>query len=503
MPLRRLIQAAAVLLFLPLISAGARTVYVSSSKGDDTASGMSADHPVRSISRARELGSDIRLRQGDVFYEYLRGRGFSLSSYHDGRKSGPMPVLSGFRIIEAEASSGLWERVAWDSDGSWHADSDGIIWRLDLLAEGFSGYTGNVRESEHRNIFNIGAIYDPSEDRIYGRKCQCVSREAFDSLQEQKTGSPYRYLERDMDFYQLRGSDYRYLYVLAGDPSLLVGRELWLSMGADCIRGNEFSVSGVKFTGWGKTAVRGGSHICVTGCEFDIIGGSTHEYEPYWIRFGNGAEFWADQAVDVELRDCHFSRVFDTATTIQGPMSRARDSRCSDIRIHHNLIERCRQDFEVWIRSEEGLMPERCSFTHNIGRDCGDNGFDTREYNNTHLLHYILSPYRVEGILIEDNVFYGGMGLYYANSAMDNLAIGRNLYHCAPGAPVLHGLYGKLDISAPVREGGIYRFAVGISEDGDPVWGYAHRRKEAQKRFEAFINELTGGSAFRLKLTDK
>lgn len=500
---RRVIHAAAVLLFLSLMSAGAQTVYVSSSKGDDSASGTSAVHPVRTISRARELGDDIRLRQGDVFYEYLRGSGFSLSSYRDGRRSGQMPVLSGFRIIPAEASSGLWERGSWDADGGWHADAHGSIWRIDLMSEGFAGYTGNVRESEHRNIHNIGAIYDPAEDRIYGRKCQCISREAFESLQEQKTGSPYRYLEQDMDFYQLRGSDYRFLYVLAGDSSLLQGRELWLSMGADGIRGNEFSVSGVRFTGWGKTALRGGSHIRVTGCWFDIIGGSTHEYEPYWIRFGNGAEFWADQSVDVELRDCRFSRVFDTATTIQGPMSRAKDSRCSDIHIHHNLIEHCRQDFEVWISGEDGLMPERCSFAHNTGRDCGDNGFDTRECNNTHLLHYVISPYRVEGILIEDNDFYGGMGLYYADSAMDNLAIGRNVYHCAPGAPVISGMHGGLSVCAPVREDGLYRFAVGMDEDGGIVWGYASGRREAKKRFEEFINALTGGSAFRLKLIDK
>lgn len=496
--MKRLLYSA-VLFFLPFFIAGAQTVYVSSSKGDDSASGLTTSDPVRTIARARETGRDLRLREGDVFYEYLRGRGFSLSPYADGAGQGTMPVISGFRIISPEVSHRLWEQGSWGEDGSWCPDSAGVIWRLDLLAEGFGGYTGNVPENDHRNIHNVGALYDPALDQIYGRKCQCISREAFDRLQEKKTDSPYRYLEKDMDFYQVRG-DYRYLYVLAADSELLKGRELWLSMGADGIRTNEFSVTGVKFTGWGKTAVRGGSHIKVKDCLFDIIGGSTHEYEPYWIRFGNGAEFWADQSVDVELSGCRFSRVFDTATTIQGPMSEAKGSSCSDIRIHHNVMERCRQDFEVWINSADGLMPQRCSFTNNVGRDCGDNGFETGEYNNTHLLHYILSPYRVEGILIEDNDFYGGMGLYYANSAMDNLAIGRNVYHCRPGAPVIHGLYGSLSIDAPVRENGWYRFAEGISDTGEIIWGHACSKKKAISRFEAFINSLTGGSGFKLIL---
>lgn len=490
------------LLLIPVTGAAAQTVYVSSSCGDDSASGMNVSDPVRTIAHARKLGSDIRLRAGDTFYEYLRGRGFTLRPYSDGRGRGSMPVISGFRIIPGEASSGLWERGSWDTGGLWRPDSLGCIWRLDLMAEGFAGYIGNIPENDHRNIHNVGAIYDPAIDHIYGRKCQSISSDAFAALTEKKTESPYRYLECDMDFYQVRG-DYRFLYVLASDPSLVQGRELWLSMGADGIRADDFSITGVKFTGWGKTAVRGGSRIRVTDCCFDIIGGSTHEYEPYWIRFGNGAEFWADQSVDVEVSGCRFSRIFDVATTIQGPMSKAKGSRCSDIHIHHNVMEHCRQDFEVWVRSDDGLMPERCSFTHNTGRDCGDNGFETCEYNNTHLLHYILSPYRVEGILIEDNDFYGGMGLYYASSSMSDMAIGRNTYHCAPGAPVIRGLYGNLEIDAPVRDGRKYRFAEGITDSGDMLWGHARGRKEAQRRFEEFVNDLTGGSGFRIRLVSK
>lgn len=474
----------------------ARTVFVSSSKGDDSASGKDRSCPVRTVRHARELGSDLRLRCGDTFYEYLRGSGFSLSPYTDGSGSGK-PVLSGFRIVPA--GSLLWERGSFSDDSVWHPDPCGSIYRLDLLAEGFGGYTDNVRENDHKNIHNIGSIYDPSTDIIHGRKCQCISRNAYEALQEPKTVSPYRWLEKDMDFFQPRG-EYRYLYVLASDPGLLGGRELWLSMGADGIRGTDFSVCGIKFTGWGKTAVRGGSDITVRDCRFDIIGGSIHEYEPAWIRFGNGVEFWADQAVNDEVSHCLFTRIFDTATTIQGPMSNEKSSVCSNIRFHHNVMRGCRQDFEVWIRSLDGLMPSGCSFSHNRGYDSGDNGFETQEYNNTHLLHYILSPYRITGIDVSDNRFEGGMGLYYANSAMDNMAFGRNVCRCAQGAAVIRGLYGRLEVKAPVLSDGEWVFAEGLSPEGEVFYGRSPSKAKALKRFNAFINALTGGSDFRVEL---
>lgn len=489
--------------FVLLMFSGTVTVYVSSSSGDDTASGLSAREPVRTIRRARELGGDIRLKCGDVFYEYLRGGGFSLKPYSKWGDSSVKPVISGFRIIPSGAASELWSRGCFCSDGVWYPDADGTVWRLDLMADGFEGYVNNVSENDHKNIHNIGAIYDPVADVIYGRKQQCPDSSAFMALEEgDRTLSPYHYLEQDMDFYQPRG-EYRYLYVLASEPSLLMDRELWLSSGADAIRGSDFQVSGVKFTGWGKTAVRGGSHITVTDCEFDIIGGSVHEYEQRWIRFGNGVEFWADQAVDDDVSGCLFTRVFDTATTIQGPMSGDKESACANVRIHNNIMRGCRQDFEVWIRSADGLMPQGCSFTDNVGYDSGNNGFSTSEYNNTHLLHYILSPYRVEGIRIENNVFYGGGGLYYANSAMDNVIIGRNVYHCTGGAAVINGLFGSLSIPAPVREGdGCWKLAEGLDDVGNIRWGYASSEEEAAGRFEVFINALTGGSGFVIEITD-
>lgn len=485
-----------LLLLVSGVTAG-QTVYVSSSRGDDSSDGASASAPVKTIRRARELGNDIRLREGDVFFEYLRGRGFSLSAYADEGTAGQKPVISGFRVIPSGLSARLWERGSLDGGQDWKPDPEGDIYRLDLLADGFRGFTLNVSENDKKNIHNVGAIYDAASDKIFGRKCQCPDSVSFAGLSGDGTSSPYRYLDRDLDFWQPRGS-YRYIYVKASDPGLLLGRELSLSMGADAVRGNDFSVSGIKFTGWGKHGVRGGSDIRVTGCDFDIIGGSLHEYEPYWVRYGNGAEFWADSACRDEVARCTFSRIFDTATTIQGPMTAG--SQCSDIHIHDNIIRGCRQDFEVWIRSEDGNMPSDCSFKRNEGYDCGQNGFETQEFNNTHVLHYVLSPFKITGITVEDNVFHDGMGLFYANSKMDNFPVGHNIYICKPGAPVIHGLYGTLDINAPVRKGLRYFFAEGLAPEGGLTFGHALTRRRALRRFNNFINSLTAGSSWEVRL---
>ena len=483
-----------ILLALSVSFPGAarRTIFVSSSKGNDSNSGLSTEAPVRTLARARELGDDIRLRGGDTFYESThRKKGFNYRPYYDGQKA--RPVISGFRIIPAGMSTSLWQQGCFNESGEWMPSAEGNIYRLDLEAEGFEGYLGNTSSKSG----NIGTLYDPEKDILYGRKCQFQSKEIYDRTEGFKTNSPYKYMYKDMDSFQ-PSDDFRYLYVLCNDRSKLIGKELWLSMGDFAVRGTDFTLTGLSIIGWGRHGCRADSRVTVKDCEFDIIGGSILESYPYWIRFGNGAEVWAKSAVDVIVERCTFSRVFDTATTIQGNMPESEGSFCTNIHFRHNVMRNCRQDFEVWINNPEGLQPSDCSFTHNKGYDCGYNGFETGEYNNSHLLYYFQqdsSP--LEGFRIEKNSFYGGMALYYANTNIRYLKIGRNKYFCSLGAPVLHAYYGQLEINAPVLENGQYRYAVDLDEEGRIIYALTGSRTAAVKGVEVLVNRLTGAD-FRL-----
>jgi len=475
-------------------------VFVSSSRGDDSNPGTRMK-PVATIARALALGDDLRLRCGDWFYESIEEYEISVSCY--GPKSKGKPVLSGFRKLAAgqtsEDGASVWERGSFDKSGLWAADENGDIYRLDMKAKGiFEGFTDNSRE----NCYNIGTLYDPSCDHMYGRKCQSPTEDIYNA-QEVRTGSSYKFLSRDYDFFQVTvpGADgtqaYRYLYVKASSPELLRGKELWMSMGVNAIRGAAKSISGIKVFGWGYHGVKGFSDVHIKDCDFDIIGGSVLVTYPRWVRYGNGVEFWATSSRRSSCRGCQFSRVYDTATTIQGPMSREDCSYCENIIFEGNTMTGCRQDFEVWIRTSDNTMPVGCAFVGNKGYGSGDNGFDSEEINNTHLLHYVNTKYTISGIDIRDNEFWGGEGLYYVSGHTDAMPMGRTTYHCELGTPLIKSGKGFV-ITAPVLEEGGYRYASSVSEDRVISYEVAATLDEALRGLQKTLGDITGNYEFNI-----
>ena len=476
---------------------GIGRVYVSSSKGDDSNSGKSRFKPVKTISRAVELGDDIRLRRGDWFYEILDMEGVSIKAYGPGSQK---PVVSGFRKLAAgqtgKDGSSVWERGAFDSEGWWHADENGDVYRLNMYAEGiFGGFNDN----RPLNFGNIGTIYDPAQDRMYGRKCQAPTEEAYMAL-SYRTGNSYKFLERDMDFYQAPHHEpgchsFQYLYVKASDPAMLRDRELWFSIGANCIRGNNKTIADIKVLGWGYHGAKVFDNVSILNCEFDIIGGSLLVTYPRWVRFGNGAEFWATSSRNGLVQMCTFSRVYDTATTIQGPMDKSQESYCENIIFRDNVMRNCRQDFEVWIRTTDGTMPQNCEFTGNVGYDAGDNGFESTEINGTHYLHYA-NAYKISGIKVENNEFHDGGGVMFSTK-LDFLPTGPTTYYCDLGAPVLKGGKG-VRINAPVLQDGKYSYASAIEEDGTVVMSSSDSLKEALEGVQKLLGDLTGNYEFKI-----
>ncbi len=210
---------------------------------------------------------------------------------------------------------------------------------------------------------------------------------------------------------------------------------------------------------------------------------------PRWVRYGNGVEFWASTSHDSSCRNCRISRIYDTATTIQGGMSQDKGA-CRNIEICGNEMHNCRQDFEVWIKSSDGTMPQNCIFSNNKGYDSGDNGFESTEPNNTHLLHYLSCKYPVKGITISDNEFFRGAALYFCKE-WKHLPTGTMTYHCPLGHPILVGEK-NLVITAPEKENGRYRYAAGVNEEGEILYAYSKDLMKALKKLKKTLGDLSG-----------
>lgn len=481
-------QITLIAVILALASCSGR-VYVSSSSGDDSCDGRCPSSAVKTIERALQLGNDIRLRTGDWFFEAIRADSVKITSW--GSAKDGKPVLCGFMKVPAGMKGpdggSIWQRGEFDGAGTWGPSPQGNIYRLEisLLKDGFCSTSSDMTG-------NIGTIYDPATDTMYGRKCQAQTKEISDTL-SYKAPPSYRYPVKDLDFYQ-SWTDYRYIYVLAGDPSLLTGRELWLSAGSNCIRGHSKTVKGIKVLGWGFHGAGVTHDVTIEDCDFDIIGGSFLKGYDHWVRYGNGTEFWATSSYNSLVCNCTYSRVYDTGTTIQG--DHCSSDRCENVIFRNNTFRGCRQDFEVWIRSADGSMPKDCAFIDNIGYDSGDNGFDSTEENNTHLLHYVVSKYPISGIKVENNEFFGGEGLYYSQ-VHSNMPTGRTVYHCAPGAPVIK--HHRFVLTAPEKNSdGTYKYISAMDSDYQLEWKNAATLQEALRGFDELLVKVTGNAEIEL-----
>ncbi len=169
--------------------------------------------------------------------------------------------------------------------------------------------------------------------------------------------------------------------------------------------GNDIVIDGLAFTHTGAhgISIREGERVVIRNCVFDWIGGG----DLYGgggsgrrVRFGNGVEFW-DGSVDCLVERCRFSRIYDVATTTQGPnvdVSR-------NLVIRDNVMFRCEQAFEIWFNSPETVV-EGLVFERNLCVDCGYEWSHEQRPNKiaTPILGYQLEAKTVD-ITICNNVF--------------------------------------------------------------------------------------------------
>ena len=169
--------------------------------------------------------------------------------------------------------------------------------------------------------------------------------------------------------------------------------------------GNDVVIENLALTHTGAhgISIQEGERVVIRDCDFDWIGGG----DLYGgggagkrVRYGNGVEFW-DGSIDCLVERCRFSRVYDTATTTQGPgkdVSR-------NLVIRDCVMYRCEQAFEIWFKNEETIL-EGCVFERNLCVDCGRDWSHVQRPNKiaTPILGYELKSAKVD-VTIRENVF--------------------------------------------------------------------------------------------------
>ena len=362
--------------------------YVSSSEGSDNNDGLSPDSPKRFIRSIKKKDSVvICLKRGDVFFEKMTGyKNSIITSYGHGNK----PVICGFKVL---INPDFWIRVSED------------VWKLDLSAEdNFAGHLSD--NASHKKTFNdVGLIYDPSEDRVFGHLVQRYSQ-----------------LKKDGDFYMtelFKPSDiekdpFRYLYWKSKQDPRTKSKlcfsmyENGISKLSGCI------VKGVAVVGFSRHGICNATNTLIEDCQIDLIGGSNFVRTKSWCRYGNGIEFWAINENDNTVRNCVISRTFDCGVTIQCNAKEIKD--VHNIHFVNNKFYHCRQAFEHFISpSTSSYSPQYvdCDFSKNVCYEMGINEFDSPEERDAAILSY---ENRERFISVESNIFYGSS--YYCGSTV-------------------------------------------------------------------------------------
>lgn len=369
-----------------------RTVYISSSVGNDKNDG-SKTHPLKTITNLLKLQKSnmtIYLKRGDVFYESISGL-YNCKIIPYGR--GENPVICGFRVIK---DAGIWEQV------------DNKIWKLDLSNEkAFLGYSNNMLAKYKFN--NIGSIYVPSQDKIYGHLVR-------DKSLLIKNGDFYTTDKCQDDEIKKEGIHYLFFY---SDTPPKEYKNLCISVGGHGISSlTNCYLSNLSVIGFGVHGICQLNHCVVKNCRVDIIGGSIQFGKCPWVRYGNGIEFWIsnNDTGYTNITGCVVSRTYDCGSTIQGSSEKL--ARAVNIVFEKNQFVYCRQAFEHFMQCDDFTEKYvNCSFRDNISYMAGENQFDSPEIRDADVLSYELQNRTMS---ITNNVFYGG-NYYFGNRNPDGM----------------------------------------------------------------------------------
>lgn len=196
---------------------------------------------------------------------------------------------------------------------------------------------------------------------------------------------------------------------------------------------NDVIIENLAFTHTGSHGISLNNAVrCVIrDCDFDWIGGGDLYNEGgsgRRVRYGNGVEFW-ESSEDCVVERCRFSRVYDTATTTQGPGL----TRSKNLTFRDCVMFDCEQAFEIWFTNPETTV-EGLLFERNVCVDSG-RGWSHRQRPDkraTPLLAYGLTAKTVDAT-VRNNVFCGTAQwfLWFRHSRIADYKIDGNVYWAA------------------------------------------------------------------------
>ena len=448
-------------LLLFFLSCSGQCVYVSSSIGDDNNRGT-IESPLRTIEQATQVADTILLKSGDIFYTSLLLKSKSVGKYGGDEN----PLLCGFKILE---------KPQWTSMGY-------NLWRVCLLGSSFSGIVTN--ESSTSN--NICAIYELDKDLLHGRKVRYQTE-----------------LSRNWDFWQTEKiedsdkSDYDYLVMYYdGNPNDL---KLAFSTYDVAVSMENSTLSDVDIKGYGF-GISARTTSIIRDCHLDILGGRLIKSSDGYSCYGNGIEFWVSK--DIEnciVENCEISRCYDCGITIQSTGNGKATPR--NIIVRNNLIRKCCQGWEDFLRNDPEVVYENCVFENNLVVCSGENGFGypTSRFKYCHVLgnNYMGD----KGMIIRNNIFADGnyycsgayQGKYRSNIWKDNIC------YIKRGDFILGNYMGTKDVVRIPRERGEYRFLQDATEkaieeyrqlSGDETTRFiVLREKELDKKVKKLIKK--------------
>ena len=318
-----------------------KRIYVSSSMGSDSNDGLTAETPLKTLSKASSIvraDDVILLKRGDEFRGRITAKAdVTYTAYGEGAK----PVINGSPKNGADAS--MWSLVHEDKE------SGALIWQ----------YNDATMQDVGAIIFNDGEGY-AVKDVPYYLDGKFYVKGSTTIPYDYKTG-----LDHNFKFFHTAASETGVLYLRCdnGNPGKIFDRIEFIGMGS-LIRvaaNSNITIDNLclKYSYFGISASTQ-KNLTVTNCEIGWIGGNVGSYNAKSgvpTRAGNGIEVFG--GCDGYIVDnCYIYQCYDAGVTQQVTAPTKGNIHQDNIKYINNVITDCVYSIEYFLASDASRPTE-------------------------------------------------------------------------------------------------------------------------------------------------